>query len=75
MEERDVEKTHTKEEFVSKLKRQADCIEKKMRILRFLLQARLFMFLTVVQPFPFSTNAQKARMSSSFRQEFLLQFD
>lgn len=75
MEEGDVEKTHTKEEFLSKLKRPADCIEKKMRILRFLLQARLFMFLTVVQRFPFSTNAQRARMSSSFRQEFLLQFD
>ena len=29
MEERDVEKTYTKEEFVSKLKRPADCIEKK----------------------------------------------
>jgi len=28
MEERDVEKTYTKEEFVSKLRRLADCIEK-----------------------------------------------
>ena len=28
MEERDVEKTYTKEEFVNKLRRLADCIEK-----------------------------------------------
>lgn len=28
MEDRDVEKTYTKEEFVSKLRRLADCIEK-----------------------------------------------
>jgi hypothetical protein len=28
MEDRDIEKTYTKEEFVSKLRRLADCIEK-----------------------------------------------
>lgn len=44
MKDRDIEKIYTKEEFVSKLRRLADCIE-KMRTSEYPLLERQFMYL------------------------------